>query len=128
MTPSPRISLDGGEPGTFTGGEVPTQIGETGRIELTVEALDYQSGLSDLVIFTRSGNSFVPLTSLTLRTVFDPDCPGDYNGDGQIDGADLSSLLAAWNATNSPYDLTGDGEVNGKDLAVLLSNWGGCAN
>jgi hypothetical protein len=128
MTPSQLIALDGGEPGTFTGGEIPTKIGARGQIDLTIEALAFQSELSDLVIFTRSGNTFVPLTSLAVRTVFESSCPGDYDGDGQINGADLSSLLGAWNAKNSPYDLTGDGVVNGQDLASLLGRWGACLN
>jgi hypothetical protein len=128
MTPSQLIALDGGEPGTFTGGEIPTKIGARGQIDLTIEALAFQSELSDLVIFTRSGNTFVPLTSLAVRTVFESSCPGDYDGDGQINGADLSSLLGAWNAKNSPYDLTGDGVVNGQDLAFLLGRWGACLN
>mgnify|MGYP003700589145 CR=1 FL=1 len=52
---------------------------------------------------------------------------GDLNGDGVVDGADLASLLSAWNATGGAADLNDDGIVNGADLAVLLANWTGSA-
>ncbi len=48
--------------------------------------------------------------------------PGDLNGDGVVNGADLAELLAQWN-TNGVADLTGDGVVNGADLASLLAMW-----
>ncbi len=51
-------------------------------------------------------------------------CPGDYNGDGQRNGADLSTLLSAWGSTEG--DITGDGTTNGADLTMLLSGWGVC--
>jgi len=53
-------------------------------------------------------------------------CPGDTNGDGTIDGADLAAVLGAWSTTNQAADLNGDGVVNGADLAMLLGNWGPC--
>ena len=49
--------------------------------------------------------------------------PGDMNGDGVVDGMDLSELLARWGSSNSDADLTGDGSVGGDDLTILLSNW-----
>ena len=58
-----------------------------------------------------------------------PACPADLTGDGSVNGADLSALLAAWGPCASgdcSADLTGDGVVNGGDLAVLLSSWGAC--
>ncbi len=50
----------------------------------------------------------------------------DFNGDGRVDGFDLSTLLAAWGAAQpcQGTDLDGDGMVNGGDLAVLLARWG----
>jgi len=49
----------------------------------------------------------------------------DINGDGQVDGADLGSLLSAWGTDNSAADLNGDGLVDGADLGSLLSAWTG---
>ena len=56
-------------------------------------------------------------------------CPGDINGNGQIDGADLGSVLAAWasDGTDEPgSDVNKDGIVNGADLAYVLGSWGPC--
>jgi len=53
--------------------------------------------------------------------------PGDLNGDGVVDGADLLILLSDWGECGQPEecpaDLNGDGFVNGADLLELLGNW-----
>ncbi|MSR43737.1 MAG: hypothetical protein EXS15_00020 [Phycisphaerales bacterium] len=51
-------------------------------------------------------------------------CPGDYDGNGARDGADLTTLLSAWGTPGG--DITGDGQSNGADLTTLLSGWGQC--
>jgi len=56
-----------------------------------------------------------------------PDCPGDFNDDGMVDGADFGFILAAWGTCGGcPEDLNGDGEVNGADVGLVLSVWGAC--
>jgi hypothetical protein len=55
-----------------------------------------------------------------------PDCPADLDGNGRVDGADLSFLLASWAASGGPADITGDGLVDGSDLSTLLGFWGTC--
>lgn len=47
----------------------------------------------------------------------------DFTGDGAVDGADLTVLLAAWGSSGSSADLNGDGIVGGADLALLLGAW-----
>jgi hypothetical protein len=57
------------------------------------------------------------------------DCLADINGDGQVDGADLTALLGEWGGCATavcPADLTGDGQVDGADLTLLLGEWGPC--
>jgi hypothetical protein len=55
------------------------------------------------------------------------DCPADFNGDGQVNGADFGSILAAWGAcAGCPEDLNGDGQVNGADVGGILAAWGAC--
>ncbi len=50
--------------------------------------------------------------------------PGDLNGDGIVDGADLGIMLGAWGECDGcDEDLNGDGTVDGGDLGVLLGNW-----
>ena len=51
-------------------------------------------------------------------------CPGDLNGDGTVDGADLTVLLGDWGGSTA--DLNGDSTVDGADLTVLLGAWGPC--
>lgn len=52
-------------------------------------------------------------------------CRPDFDGNGEVGGADLSFVLSAWGA--SPLgDLTGDGVTDGADLSYILSAWGPC--
>jgi len=56
-----------------------------------------------------------------------PTCPGDANGDGIVNGADLSVLLSNFGlAGTGPAfgDFNGDGVCDGADLSVLLSQFG----
>ena len=48
----------------------------------------------------------------------------DFNGDGIVDGADLSILLAAWGGDAPELDLDQNGTIDGADLAGLLAAWG----
>ena len=51
--------------------------------------------------------------------------PGDLNGDGLVNGKDLTLLLADWgDADDSPADLDRDGAVGPADLEILLGAWG----
>ena len=52
-----------------------------------------------------------------------PVITGDFNGDGLVNGSDLSYLLGYWNLPNG--DLDGDGNTTGSDLSILLGNWTG---
>jgi hypothetical protein len=54
--------------------------------------------------------------------------PGDLDGNGVVNTADLLALLAAWGACGDcgdcPEDLDGDCVVGTADLLTLLANWG----
>lgn len=52
---------------------------------------------------------------------------GDLDGDGIVNGADLSLLLGMWSTNGFPYgaDLNFDGFVDGADLTIQLGNWTG---
>lgn len=50
---------------------------------------------------------------------------GDLNGDGNVDGADLTILLGEWGTDDVIADLDGDGIVSGADLTLLLGYWTG---
>lgn len=59
-------------------------------------------------------------------------CPGDFNNDGFVNGADLGMLLGAWGPIDgsiplsATIDMNCDGAVNGSDLGLLLGAWGSC--
>lgn len=58
-----------------------------------------------------------------------PSCPGDFNDDGEVNGADFGSLLAAWGPCEQcTEDINGDGEINGADVGLMLAYWGPCSN
>jgi hypothetical protein len=55
--------------------------------------------------------------------------PGDVDGDGVVNSADLVALIAAWGGcptppANCPADMNSDGIVNSADLLLLLNHWG----
>jgi endonuclease/exonuclease/phosphatase family metal-dependent hydrolase len=57
-----------------------------------------------------------------------PGIPGDLDGDGDVDLADLAALLSNYGtpsgANPEDGDLDGDGDVDLSDLAALLANYG----
>ncbi len=61
--------------------------------------------------------------TFTLPNECEEPVPGDLNGDGIVDGADLGILLNNWGG-DGVGDLDGDGIVDGADLGLLLNNWG----
>lgn len=52
-------------------------------------------------------------------------CPGDLDGNGIVDGADLGVVLVRWGLSGQG-DLNGDGVIDGADLGALLVAWGAC--
>lgn len=56
---------------------------------------------------------------------------GDANGDGQVDGSDVTILADNWqygvtgtpDATWEMGDFNGDGKVDGSDVTILADNW-----
>ncbi len=72
----------------------------------------------------RFDGPFLPNQVLTLASSVA--IPGDLNGDGCVDQADLGILLAAYNQTDAG-DLDDDGDTDQADLGILLGNYNaGC--
>ncbi len=56
-----------------------------------------------------------------------PRTPGDVNGDGCVDDADLLQVLFAFGGEGGEADVNGDGIVDDADLLIVLFNFGaGC--
>ena len=56
-------------------------------------------------------------------------CGGDFNGDFEVDGADLSILMVAWGeCERCSADLNGNGTVDIEDLGLLMAAWGRCGD
>lgn len=58
-----------------------------------------------------------------------PPIPGDTNGDGVVNVADLLAVISAWGPcpappASCPADMNGDGVVNVADLLIVITNWG----
>jgi hypothetical protein len=49
--------------------------------------------------------------------------PGDLDGNGVVNGADIAILLNAWGG-GGPADIDGDGTVDARDMSILLNNFG----
>ena len=102
-----------------------TNGGATGTFAGFPLTQDLVSGTTYYIV----AGSFSATLSVTSNLVIDGPpqglpCPGDYNGDGFRDGADLATLLSAWGTTGG--DINGDGATDGADLSTLLSGWGTC--
>lgn len=62
-----------------------------------------------------------------IQSMYDTNtCPGDFDGNGFVDGADLTRLLSEWGLSDTSVDLSGDGVISGADLTILLGRWGIC--
>jgi hypothetical protein len=70
-----------------------------------------------------SGGAFTLTGGFWAIPAGPPDCPGDLDGDLDVDQADLGILLAAYNQ-NGDGDLDGDGDTDQADLGILLGNYG----
>jgi len=54
-------------------------------------------------------------------------CPADLDGDGQVDGTDVGTLLSVFGEESAAGDFNCDGIVDSADLGILLAGWGECA-
>ena len=51
-------------------------------------------------------------------------CPGDFNGDGQVDDADFTLFVAPYNDLVDPRaDLNGDGNTDDADFVIFLASY-----
>ena len=99
-------------------------------VEKTFRIADVVTPTSTMRVRFRArdlGNGSVVEAGVDDVKVFGYDCtaarPGDLNGDGVVDGADLGVLLGNWGNPGSG-DIDGNGTVDGADLGALVADWG----
>jgi hypothetical protein len=57
-----------------------------------------------------------------------PPCPGDTDGNGQVDVDDLTAVILDWGTDGSQFngDVDGSGIVDVDDLTAVILAWGAC--
>ncbi len=86
----------------------------------------YDPWLTDF-LFSDPELGFLETGGFDLDAVAVLNMPGDVDGNGYVDGVDLSAILTNWglqNATRDMGDLDGDGTVEGNDYSEVLAYWG----
>jgi hypothetical protein len=97
---------------------------------LTVSDPAYQPGYVGIQLYAQAGIEFDNFTITPL----DDNLPGDFDGSGVLDAADIDDLTAQVAGQSNPaaYDLNGDMAVNAGDIGVwvkeLFNSWIGDAN
>jgi hypothetical protein len=84
-----------------------------------------ESGAAMLGFFKPVDGAPNSIQATTVVPLHSAACPGDLDGDGVVDTADLARMLSGFGAPGGPSegDLNGDGVVGIQDLAILLSNF-----
>jgi hypothetical protein len=111
-----------GSPVSFTNWN-PGEPNNSGGTEHYAELLGSSGLWNDLSL---SGSGFPHIACVELGAGGGGPCLGDFDQDGTIGPADLSTLLAEWSVPKSFGDLDGDGAVGASDLTILLGGWGDC--
>ncbi len=113
------VSVDGSlrdssTPGQTTSGNWPSSFG------LGVHDGDLYIGGSFITIGPVAARGIAALTRCDS-----PDCPGDWDGSGGVDGDDITAFFADWQAGNA--DIDGSGGTDGDDITFFFVRWqAGC--
>jgi len=126
------IHLYGGA-GRYSGGSAGLHLREDGVAILSIIASHGHIPFDELVRISPNHiyllhswaetSENVAWCNLTFEIIVEP-CPADFDGDGDVDTADLLFLLGAWGTPDG--DVDGDGDTDTTDLLALLAAWGDC--
>ena len=77
------------------------------------------------IIYTSNFENSGLVDNLDDIIIIDPPTPGDINGDGLVNIADLLILIGDWGACPNGCggDIDGDGFANIADLLIVIANW-----
>jgi hypothetical protein len=100
------------------------EVGATdGYGEATFNITPETTGMMDVTV-TAVNRDLLPYEG-QAEVVEGGGTPGDLDGDGDVDTADLLALLADWGCAGDCLgDVDGDGDTDTADLLMLLANWG----
>jgi hypothetical protein len=123
--------VDGGGVKVFekntTGAWVPGDAGAFNGVDVgNVVRIAKSRSNYDPAVHAKPGWSNIDPADLEPLGTSVPDCLGDLNGDGVVDGADLALVLGAWGNGAGLADIDENGVVDGADLAIVLGSWGEC--
>ncbi|MCH2132796.1 MAG: hypothetical protein MK116_03500, partial [Phycisphaerales bacterium] len=114
-----RIELVNYQPGSGTGDIiVPTDAVSPGLCVSPSLAVGSQG-----LVLGWAGNHMAGRGYDAWLAVESAPCPGDLDGNGQVDVEDLLAVLAAFGSTDAGADINGDGMVDVEDVLMLLANW-----
>ena len=92
------------------------------------------NGTDDFVVVTETSGT--PLRGavnglssilMNINDSAENQCEGDLDADGDVDVADLLTLIAAWGTCDGcSADFDGDNDVDVADLLTLIAAWGAC--
>jgi hypothetical protein len=84
-----------------------------------------EDAIGNLYMVNLGSSSFQPPlgTGSIYRIVTDAVLPGDFDGDGDVDGDDLADWQASYNV-NASADADGDGDSDGADFLTWQRNYG----
>lgn len=86
----------------------------------------HNGGESMYLVGVRSGNQYLGLPEPGQETWCDV-CPGDFNRDGMVDGADLAKLFTHWGEESTCFSIDKTlPSVDILDVSRLLVSWGEC--
>ncbi len=131
-----RADLDGANPETVLSEVDPDSLAldlQSGKVYWTEPDFDNDTGTINRANLDGSDVELLPIegifpAGIAILSDAEPTCPGDLDGDNDVDLADLAELLGGYGitegATYEDGDLDGDGDVDLADLADLLGLYG----
>ena len=128
-----RVSVDGGSNWTNVWSHEGGSFSDSSWQEMEYDISGIADGRSDVRVRFTMGTTDGSVTYCgwniddveIVGVIPNEGIPGDLNGDGEVDGADLGLLFASWGpCAGCPADLNGDGFVNGADVGLMLLAYG----
>ena len=99
--------------------------GALGAHEVTLSSPT--TGYFEATLLVASDAADTPVLAVAVRGNVIGACPGDWNGDAELDALDFLAYLNDWSPDDPHADLNADGAVDVLDFLVFLNFWtAGC--